>query len=437
MTDKALQTINVMPSMFTQGSQVVSKSPFHTITRQVFQLSTRSEDKEVYPTGKRVVINDEWVDVLAPSKNGLMKFCLSGGIQTVSSKPERLGGRLWRHEVILKYTLPDGTSVTLPGTYEFDARKGGERWQEKYNQEMDKQARGLIKERTNKKYIKAEEIEACLLNLTDETREKLHSKAVFRADRFVDQAAQYGTRRAETGAILAALRDFFLIRTYTAHELETSCFEIYRAEFDTEGLQAQVGEKNANALMTVLAGQKMGLPDNVVAMITDKVFSDEIAPAMQTVSADEIGDNVVEQLEEEPTQEELESAAYKTPLAKSTETYARDLMKAYHGWARWSRADADEKSQRLVGKDWRDLSDGEGLVMVEIYEILNKRKDEGLAQADRNKMAAYFAEAARRVISERRLWRSEDANMTQAELPGMPAQEEESDEKDNNSDQEG
>ena len=262
------------------GMDVVSASPFHTISRNEIYISGDPQDKEVYKIGSTKV-GETWVDVFALSKFALDKLMIAAGIEEVSSESRRDGdARKWEAKFTGKYMRPDGTEVALPGSKEIDLTIGGTRWSDEKQKHMDyllipEGPKLGMKSLRNSNYKRDDYVIAVLAKLERENPDRLTELeyiAEAKATRFVTQASKFGLELAETGARTRAVRSMMQIGTYTAKQLEEP-FIVYSSRFDWEKLQDLVGEESAQKLLLAHVANEIDVDLATIVQIPETASS--------------------------------------------------------------------------------------------------------------------------------------------------------------------
>lgn len=263
-----------MPHNVMEQMQVLTASPFHSVTRVEVYVSPDPNDREIYKIGS-VRVDGNWVDTYALAKIALDRLMVAAGIEETNSTSRLTQDNVWYSRWEGRYTQPDGKTVPLSGEKEIDLRVGGTRWQERKVSELD----SLLKEegvalgrfaKTGKGYVvdgswvKQEHLIQLQASLSAERLEMLDRMAGMRATRFVVQQAQFGLERAQTGARLRAVRTIMQLGQYTLKDLKTP-FVVIRSRYDIDKMQEQLGPELLKEMLLAQAAKMLGLSDAVVS----------------------------------------------------------------------------------------------------------------------------------------------------------------------------
>jgi len=261
----------------------ISASMFHSISEVRVSVSNDIEKGDIY-----YVSGYGDAKRYALAKPALMRLMLAAGIEEISSKTSLLESRLWHGEWDGKFTQVDGTCVNLSGEKEIDLRVGGTRWTERYGVAMDNLLKkSALKDGTFQRvgrgvkcdgeWLKSEHLDLYRVELPEAVEAKFDRLARMAATRFVDQASKFGREKAQTGAILRALRAFFHIRTYTMKELEED-FIVMRSRIDRKAMREYLGEDQTKKIEAAMAIKALGLTGKEVAgLLSSPSGEDEMA----------------------------------------------------------------------------------------------------------------------------------------------------------------
>ena len=279
-----------MPHHVMQRMEVMSASPYHTVSLIKVKIDNDPRAREIYKTGSTKVGNT-WVDLYTLAKIGLDRLMIACGMEQTKAISEKREERLWWASYDGTYMQPDGKSVPVGDEKEIDLRVGGSRWQSRVDKEIDKQ----VKKAAPKHKLRKEQGESVsdflvragvLIRRKDpEGYEEIVELARAKADRFVNQLSQFGLELAKTGARLRAVRTVMEIKSYTLKELEED-FIVVRSRYDWEKLQAEVGPEARQRIAAVALGRAFGMTEGeAIGLISAP------EPAALTEEADETAFN--------------------------------------------------------------------------------------------------------------------------------------------------
>src|SRR3990167_166899 len=107
----------------TPVSNIVSVSPFHSVTFQDVFLSPNPNDRDAYPQGS-AKINGQWTSLYALTATALLKLMNAAGIKEPGNR--RMDDRSHPHICAWQYsaewTQPDATVLAYSSDYELDLR---------------------------------------------------------------------------------------------------------------------------------------------------------------------------------------------------------------------------------------------------------------------------------------------------------------------------
>jgi len=292
-----------MPHHVMQQMEVMSASPYHTVSLIKVKIDNDPRAREVYKVGT-TYIGDERTDLYTLSKVGLDRLMIACGMEEEQSSSEKRGERIWWARWEGTYVQPDGKPVPLGDEKEIDLRVGGTRWQRRVDKETD----SLIKEEAKKQgiYRASETFQDFLVRAAVTIKRKdpdrfgeITELAEARADRFVNQLAQFGLELAKTGARLRAVRTVMEIKSYTLKELEEE-FVVVRSRYDWDKLQAAVEPETRQKLAVAMLGRAFGVPEDVAIGL---ISAPE--PTLPSEEFEEFAEDLIREEAERETEQEL------------------------------------------------------------------------------------------------------------------------------------
>lgn len=257
------------PHRIMAEMQILSSSPFHSISEVTVHISPRREDREAYYVGG---YGDDKLYGIA--KKGLERLMMAAGIVEVSSESRRVDLRRWVGKWVGKYTQPDGKEIHLSGEKEMDLSVGGTRWTQHRQTELDGLLRahgvksGYFKRIKNsykrgQEWLKPHHLNEYAVTVSPEDMDGMVFQAEAKATRNVNQASQFGMELAQSGARHRAIRAIMQIGQYTEAQLREP-FIVIRSRFDWKAMQEQLGDETVKRLKAAQAAQAMGLPEAVI-----------------------------------------------------------------------------------------------------------------------------------------------------------------------------
>ena len=253
--------LNLMPQIRVAGNL------FHSITEIPVDIDTDPANGEIYPQGG---------GKFSLHAVAIKKIANSAGIRRVESR--RVDDRshpyvcefYWRGE----WLQPDGVKLELDGTYLLDLRDSipledgtvvrGARWDELYTAQRLDLIDALALERTKTKTPWQRDqripyLERFFASLGAQEQADLERDASAISLRQVIQMRPHIVRRAETGAMTAAMRTLLRLKShYTIPELKQG-FVVYRTRIDTALMKELLGEEDFKQLATAAAAQFLGI----------------------------------------------------------------------------------------------------------------------------------------------------------------------------------
>jgi len=444
LPDGRTKVIDLMPTEYrTTGREILG-----IINEDIFiAIDPDLNKSEVYKSG----YNSSVGELFSPTDVGLRKFLVAGGIKKLHYESRKEGQRIWVAVYEGEYTLPNGDKQNLPGDYEFDTSVGGPRWLVKKQTEIFNHFRREAGGATDQDWVNLRD-EICLdrwLDCTDEQRANIEKRAELRATMFVDQIAQYGRQRANTGSLDRALRKFFLIRSYSKKELAECCFHITRTKVDLELRRIGLGALESKIVeVTELLADK--LPLDVVGNVVNLLVEGERMKMHPQSAADAFMDgfpneaDVIEGTVLTPVDPE-EQKLFLFPMEKETDGKISRAMIDFYGWGIFNVRVASARCNVFFSKAYREISEGEAQLLLAAYTRLNvivdhfmphgtpagnkmawreARKEARVsARSELEQSAAHMADIVRKCAHEKRLWKEADEIAEQMELDGMPPAE--------------
>ena len=361
------------------------------------------EKNDVYKQGSKKV-DGKWIDLYAPSKTGLSKLLVGGGIKTVECNIARVGNDwIWSGEWKGVYTTPAGIDIPLEGNYEYDVTIGGGRWCEKRSSEIAY----MVKKQANNWRLNKEGVARTFKDLPEEMQKDFREMAEEAATAYCEHEAMYGAQRAETGAMLRPIRVLFGIRSnYTEDEVRNTEFVIYRTRMDMAAMQEAIGPLGAQVASFVQVLKNAGVSD--AAQITDltKVFLEAQTQSAQTV-------------EGEIVEEDKGDNSFRYSAKPDTQKKLRGLMAKFHGKSSVSSDGMKKLLDRIFDgpEDGRALySEGHALLAMHMYEKMLVQKEADISQAELKAMAAQMRDFVLKCAHEKRMWQ-EGEDLEQPALP--------------------
>ena len=412
------QVIELMP----HGKWTTGKELLGIICEDIYvTIDPNPQQSEVYKSGWR-----SGSDMYSLTDVGLRKFLLAGNVKTLSYESRKEGPLIWVALFEGEYMLPNGSPQNLPGEYEFDATEGGPRWLVRKDTEIHSLVTKMEKQKRNVKklFLKDDEFFDLWMALDDDIKQNITQKAKYAATKFTNQAAQFGRQRAQTGAMDRALRKFFLIRSYTMKELQSSAFHLTRTTVNYELMKTGLGILEAKLLQTADLMLGRGLPEGIVGdvikLIAEGERDKQIAsqPGGFFIDEDD-ADVVVPPAPADPEQARL----YEIPAETETRGGAMQSMLKYYNWEVFNPRKANSQCQGFFNKDFNKLSEAEASLLTTAYTKLTASRDNGTPANELTQQAKHLNDAMARCIVEKRLWRESDLEVTQPELPEMPKPE--------------
>jgi len=345
-------------------------------------------------------IDGQWVKMYKPTKQGLNKLLMAGGIETVDQSTSQRGDLwIWDSKWKGRYTTPAGITIELEDEYTFDVTIGGPRWIKRREDEIDK----LVKKEANLPWnAKDDVIIVARTKVSPERMSEISSIAESVATNFAVEAAQFGTQRAAAGARNRALRTYFEIREFTEKEIRDSYFEIYRTRVDHEAMREVLGDTGAKLLSFAQLLGNSGISDPKQIESLSRVLIEAEADMNRMKNAQLQKDDI----DEDP---------YDVPLKKVTLNGIRGkvvrLAPSLAPLSDWVLAPALGK---FLGREYTDetklrevMNEGEGLSILKFYSLLS---EEGTDNKDDWKRSCI------RYIEERVVW---DGTILPAQEPEL------------------
>ena len=374
---------------------------------------------DVYKSGSRKA-GGQWENLYSPTDVGLRKFLLAGGVTELSYEANKEGARIWTASYKGEYMLPNGKPIPLTGSYEFDCTVGGPRWEVRKQDELMR----MVKKHSNASSLNDEGYVRVWTTLAPEEKARLTEVAEFTATKYVNQAAQYGRQRAQTGAIGRAIRKLFLIRSYTTQELTESVFRLVRTTVNYELMKVGLGVFETKMLqMTDMLRERGLAPGDIgdlLKLLAEGEIKKEAAATGQGFFMDGLGDDeAIEGVVEEVVVVDPEEAAlYDIKAEVETKGRTQQAMIHYYGWGVFNVRSANAKCKGFFGKKFLDLSEAEMQLIARAYEKLLASKEAGASKAELTQQATHLAEAMKRCVHQKRLWKEPVETAEQLPLEG-------------------
>lgn len=363
-----------MPHNIMADSSLISASPFHAVSRVEVFIDPDPRAQQAYKIGS-IKDGDSWIKTFALTKIGIGKLLNAAGVETIKIDSANPQERVWVAYYTGELTRPDGTKRSETKSKTIDLREGiGARWIKEKEKHFDKLLRdwGFRNGRKPKNKERFEDHAIrCKYELSQEDPnelKRLEFIAKEKANRWANQAAQFGSELAETGAVDRFARTIFNLGTYTAASLKEP-FIVYRARFDHTSLQEHFGEDMADRLLLGQAASELGIDVKAIMSLPERIEEVEDAESFEIGPFDE--DAELEQKE----------AIYK----------------------HFENSDADVGSNYLFGKPMDDLSVGEAELML-VYIRLSGSTT---GSPDRKVLMEHAKQRIQLCVQERREWNPE------------------------------
>lgn len=252
-----------------------SASLFHSVSRIPVVIDTDLAHKEIYPQGS-VKIGDNWVQTFALTGAGIAKLITAAGIAVQKDGDYRTDDRSHPHICSWHWTgewrQPDGTLLVLAGDYTSDLRdwintpdgriRGPQFekiWAGKMETLMYKVAEAQKKKTPRSKDERMEFFNELFLSLSEAERKNLEERAERSALQSLIDMRPHVTTKAQTGAMLRAVRKLLQLKaTYTMEELKRP-FVVYRSSFRFEEMAKALGPEETHRVVLAAAANYLGL----------------------------------------------------------------------------------------------------------------------------------------------------------------------------------
>ena len=259
-----------MPNV-TPVSTIQSSSPFHAVTMQEVMISTDLNDREIYKQGGGFV-GGKWTDGYALTSVGLSKLMNAAGIEEVRSQrtDDRSDPYLCEWQFVAKWVQPDSTTLTCSENYEFDVRdwvylgNGHKVYSARFAESVYSERAALMEKeypvlRDMKGEAKAAKSDQLFSGLDEEKKREITELAEGKALRSLVQPRKFVVQRAQTGAMLRAIRKMLnLKQSYSLQELKEP-FRIPRSRYDWERMDAVLGKQVGSDLRQLQALKLLGI----------------------------------------------------------------------------------------------------------------------------------------------------------------------------------
>lgn len=388
------------------------RAPGMVIEDRYFYLNPDPDYRDVYKSGSRKIgkdgNRDVYIDLYSPSKQGLSKFMLEAGVVEVnyqSEMPYGVDQWCWRGQWQGKYTLPSGQEVLLTGDSEFDVRLGvSPRWFEKRQTEIERQ----VKKATDNWRLDAEGVIRVLANMDSNAKAEIVAIAEEKANQYCIELAQYGRQRAQTGAQLRPIRAFFQIGTYTEWELTHCAFHIQRAVRDYKLAELEMGHLAAQLMETTAALQRSGVRPEVQQTIAG-ILADQVKIHRQVQSGGFFATPDEDPEDLAQTASGVKGAVGQTAsdlfamkVDKELKGRVEQAIIHYHQWEATDYQQLNARCMALFGHPFRDLTQGEMLLLERGYREAEKIKD--LPPEERKEAQATISTTLSACARGKRLW---------------------------------
>ena len=253
-------------------STIQSSSPFHAVTMQEVHISTNLNDREIYKQGGGMV-NGQWMDNYALTSVGLSKLMNAAGIEEVKSvrTDDRQNPYLCAWQFVAKWVQPDSTSLTCSEDYEIDLRDwvklgdGQEVYSARFAEAVYSERAALVQKEFSsqlsslKGEAKAAKTDQLFISLPQDKQAELTELAEAKALRSLVQVRKFVVQRAQTGAMLRAIRKMLNLKpSYSMQELKEP-FRIPRSRYDWERMDAVLGKEVSSEMRQLQALQILGI----------------------------------------------------------------------------------------------------------------------------------------------------------------------------------
>lgn len=384
------QQINVMAE-----PQLISASPIHSIAKVIVWIKPDPGDGEVYEIDTKEDEHGNRVPVLALTKIGLDRLFQAAGVEQDTVGVTFVAERRWSAEFNGHWMQPDGTSLPLVSTKEIDLRIGGTRYEERKQKEMiwllkaEGKRRGVEWPKGMSTVQYSARVEYILIKEDPDKFDELSFISGRIAQNYVTQAAQFGSELAESGAANRATRKLMNIGHYTAEELMSKPFVVYRCRFDWERASEVLGPGKTQMLLEKVAEVRLGLPEGSVAMAPQKLEEDE----------SEIQE--VEYVEDNPF------------LKQASADSILEITKALGV----SRTTPDKAASSLLKLHLSDLTEGHARLIVKYLLVANEEQAAGKTAGQIKEYMAYVKILINKCAEEMR--QPTDDELRQPTLPGV------------------
>lgn len=275
----------------TPIGNVVSVSPFHTITYQEVLINVNPDAKEVYKQEGGKYVDDVWIDVFALTDLGLSRLANAAGIHGM---PERIDDRSSPHVCAYRFNgewvQPDSTVLSFSTDYELDLRDyinvngatvKGARFEQALQAGLDLLIAQHFKDDVKNLKGDAKKNKLALLrkDLDSETLKAFEERAEEKALKSIIQMRVHMISRAQTGAKERFIRKVLgLKNAYTIAELKNP-FRIPRSEFRLDKMVEQLGPELSRPLLQLKAASLLNIAPEALAQYTQLASPQTIHPS--------------------------------------------------------------------------------------------------------------------------------------------------------------